>query len=59
MSSGFAPRSAANLIHPVHPPKPGAVDLGTLQSATRVLEERLVQDSNVIPDLGDMLMSRM
>jgi len=59
MSSGFAPRSSGNSIHPVNPAKPGAVDLGTLQSASRVLQERLAQDSNVIPDLGDMLMSRM
>ncbi|KAI5836199.1 nucleoporin-domain-containing protein [Schizophyllum commune Tattone D] len=36
-------------------PKSAQVDLSSLQSASRVLQEQLVKDSQAIPDLGDTL----
>lgn len=35
-----------------------AVDMPSLQSASRVLEEQLVKDAQAVPELGDMLTIR-
>src|SRR4051812_767908 len=68
MSSGFAHvRSFADSNLPVKSSKPLArvestslpVDVVALQNASRVLQEWLARDSTIIPDLGDLLTSRM
>jgi nuclear pore complex protein Nup155 len=35
------------------------VDLPALQNASRVLHDQLLKDSQIIPDLGDILSTRM
>jgi nuclear pore complex protein Nup155 len=40
-------------------PKGLPVDLPALQNASRVLQDQLVKDSQIIPDLGDTLTARM
>jgi hypothetical protein len=34
------------------------VDLGALQSASRVLQDQFLKDAQIIPELGDMLTTR-
>jgi len=39
--------------------QPTPVDLPALQNASRVLHDQLLKDSQIIPDLGDILSTRM
>ena len=37
------------------PKSPVVLDLPALQAAGRVLQDQLVKDSQIVPDLGDMI----
>lgn len=39
-------------------PKPAPLDLAALQAASRVLQDQLIKDAQIVPDLGDMLTIR-
>ena len=49
---------SSSVMRPSPSPKSAQVDLSSLQSASRVLQEQLVKDSQAIPDLGDTLSIR-
>lgn len=40
-------------------PRPAALDLPNLQGASRVVQEVLVKDAQIVPDLGELLTIRM
>jgi hypothetical protein len=68
-TSRFAPSSSSggvgglvNANHTVvrRSSKPApVVDLGALQNASRVLQDQFAKDAQIIPELGDMLTTRM
>lgn len=39
-------------------PRPPALDLPALQGASRLLQDQLIKDAQILPDLGDMLANR-
>lgn len=48
----------AKISQPASKPAP-TVDLPSLQSASRVLQDQLVKDAQAVPELGDMLTIRV
>lgn len=40
-------------------PRPAALDLPALQGASRVVQEVLIKDAQIVPDLGELLTIRM
>lgn len=52
-SAGRAP------IRQVQLARPPSVDLSSLQSGSRVLQDQFVKDAQIVPDLGDTLAARM
>lgn len=63
MTSTFPPsRLLGTFGGSTNPPQPQfkglPVDLAALQNASQVLQDQLVKDSQIIPDLGDTLTTR-
>ncbi|KAH9950428.1 nucleoporin [Amylocystis lapponica] len=53
-SNAFQTSTKSRQLHPASKPVP-ALNLPALQSASRVLQDQLAKDAQIIPDLGDML----
>ena len=39
-------------------PKPRVLDLPALQTASRLVQDQLIKDAQIIPDLGEMINAR-
>lgn len=57
LSFSNVPSSSTNVLGTRQPQPPPVVDIPALQSASRVLQDQLVKDAQIIPDLGEMFTS--